>query len=209
MCWGGSTPLRPFAASTWCWITCFSHRGLWKSVSVWLGLSFFTCWGPTFLPMVGKWCLWGGWQSFRTLERHKGLIGGRPVLPIFTPLSTLSSRAFCDSLWGLGISLRLVLFPFLAFSFVACSLANCIILQTVILQTAIVHLTYGLCFFLQQWVVRYGLITLGTNLILKEFPWVKAYHVGLTLDEVNSRVLIFMFLHACPLGSPSSNLVSL
>ena len=42
-CWGGSTPLRPSVISTWCQITCFSHKGLRKSVSIWLGLSFFTC----------------------------------------------------------------------------------------------------------------------------------------------------------------------
>ena len=42
-CWRGSTLLRPFATSTWYQITCFSHRELWRSMSVWLGLSFSTC----------------------------------------------------------------------------------------------------------------------------------------------------------------------
>ena len=56
-CWGGSTPLRPSSILTWCQITCFSHKGLQRSVSVWLGFSFFTCWGLTSLPMVGKRCL--------------------------------------------------------------------------------------------------------------------------------------------------------
>ena len=37
-CWGGSTPLRAFIISTWCQIACFSHKGLQRSVSVWLGL---------------------------------------------------------------------------------------------------------------------------------------------------------------------------
>ena len=66
----------------------------------------------------------------------------RHVLPIFTLPSTLSAGEPYNSLWGLGSSLKLVLFPFLAFSLVTCSLANCIILRTVIL-----HLTYGSCFF--------------------------------------------------------------
>ena len=66
---------------------------------------------------------------FRTLKRHKEPIRGKQVLPIFTPPSTLSTGAPCNSLWGLGSFLRLVLFPFLAFSFVACSLANCIVLH--------------------------------------------------------------------------------
>ena len=59
-CWGGSTPLRPFATSTWCWIACSSHRGPQRNMFVWLGLPFSTWWGPTSLPMVGKRCLWGG-----------------------------------------------------------------------------------------------------------------------------------------------------
>lgn len=184
-CWGGSTPLRPSAILTWFQITCSFHRGPWRSVSVWLGLSFFTCWGPIYLPMVGKQCLWGGWPNFRTLERHGGPIRGRHVLPIFTPPSTLSIRALCGSLWGVGSSLRLVLLPFLAFSFVACSLAKCIILQTVSL-----HLTCGLRFFLQWWVVRYGLITPSTDLVLKEFPRVRAHLARSTSNEVILRVLI-------------------
>ena len=117
---------------------------------------------------------------------HEKPTRGRHVSPIFTTPSTLSGRAPCSSLWDLGSSLRLVLFPFLVFLFVACSLVNCIILQTVIL-----HLACGLCFFLQRWVVRYGLITPGTNLSLKEFPQVKAHHIGLTSDEVGLRVLVF------------------
>ena len=103
--------------------------------------------------------------------------------------------------------MRLVLFQFLAFSLVACSLANCIILQTVTLQIVILYLTCGLCFFLQQWVVRYGLIILGTDLVLKEFPRVRAHLAGLTLDDVSSRVLIFMLLHAFSLEFLSFNLV--
>ena len=59
-CWGGSTPLRPSAISNWCRITCSSYRELGRSVSVWLGISFSTCWGLNSLPMVGKRCLWGG-----------------------------------------------------------------------------------------------------------------------------------------------------
>ena len=74
-------------------------------------------------------------------------------------------------------------------------LANCTIL----------YLTYGLCFFLQWQVVRYGLITPGTDLILREFPRVRAHLVGLTSDEVS----LFIILHAFPLGYFSSNLVSL
>ena len=66
---------------------------------------------------------------FRTLKRHKEPIRGKHVLPIFTPPSTLSTGAPCNSLWGLRSFLRLGLFPFLAFSFVACSLANCIVLH--------------------------------------------------------------------------------
>ena len=80
-------------------------------------------------------------------------------------LSTLSARVPCGNLWGLGSSLRLVLFPFLEFSFVACSHAECIIFENFVL-----HLTYDLCFFLQRWVVSYGLITSGTDLSLREFP---------------------------------------
>ena len=125
---GGSTPLRPFATSTWCGITCFSHRGLWRSMSIWLGLSFYTCWELTSLPMVGKRCLWGGWPFSKTLEMHGGPIRGRHASPIFTPPLTFSVEAPCGNLWDLGSFLRLVLFPFLASSFVACSLANCIVL---------------------------------------------------------------------------------
>ena len=75
-CWGGSTPLRPFATSTWCRITCFSHRGLQRSVSIWLGPSFYICWELTSSPMVGKWYPWGVWPFFKTLKRHRGPTGG-------------------------------------------------------------------------------------------------------------------------------------
>ena len=68
-CWGGSTPLRPSSILTWCQITCFSHKGLQRSVSVWLGFSFFTCWGLTFLPMVGKRCLAYLYSTLDTLSR--------------------------------------------------------------------------------------------------------------------------------------------
>ena len=105
--------------------------------------------------------------------------------------------------------MRLVLFPFFAFSLIACSLANCIILQTVTLQTVILYLICGLCFFLQRWVVRYGLIILGINLVLKEFPRVKAHLATLTSDEVSSRVLIFTLLHAFSLEFLSFNFVPL
>ena len=80
----------------------------------------------------------------------------------------------------------LVLFPSLVFSFVACSLANCTIL----------YLTGGLCFLLQWWIVRYGLITQSTNLNMREFPRVRVLLAGLTSKKV--RVLVFMILHAFP-----------
>jgi len=64
-------------------------------------------------------------------------------------------------------------------------------------------------FLLQWWVVRYGLLTLCTDLNLTEFPRVRAHLVWLTLDEVSLRVLAFMLLHAFPLGYSSFNLVSL
>ena len=134
ICWGGSTPLKPSTTLTWCQITCSSHRGLGRSVSVWLGLSFSTCWGLIFLPMVGKRCYWGGWPSYRTLERHGGSIGGRHVLPISTPLLILLAGAAYDSLWGLRSSLMLVIFSFFALSIVACSLVNCVISRIVILH---------------------------------------------------------------------------
>ena len=57
--------------------------------------------------------------------------------------STLDSL----SMWGLGRSLKLVIFSFFALYLVACTLANCVISKTVILQTAILHLTCGLYFF--------------------------------------------------------------
>ena len=53
------------------------------------------------------------------------------------------------------------------------------------------------------------LITLGTNLNLREFLRVKAPPWGLTSDEVSLRVPIFMLFHAYHLGYFSSNLVSL
>ena len=43
---------------------------------------------------------------------------------------------------------------------------------------------------LQRWVVRYGLITPGTNLVLREFPQVRAHLTRFTLDEVSLRVLV-------------------
>ena len=91
----------------------------------------------------------------------------------------------------------LVLFPSLVFSFVACSLANCTIL----------YLTDDLCFLLQWWIVRYGLITQSTNLNMREFPRVRALLAGLTSKKV--RVLVFMILHAFPLRYSSSSLVLL
>ena len=57
--------------------------------------------------------------------------------------STLDSL----SMWGLGRSLKLVIFSFFALYLVARTLANCVISKTVILQTAILHLTCGLYFF--------------------------------------------------------------
>ena len=44
-CWGGSTPLRPSTTSTWYQIKCSAYRGLQRSTSVRLGISFSTCWG--------------------------------------------------------------------------------------------------------------------------------------------------------------------
>ena len=57
--------------------------------------------------------------------------------------STLDSL----SMWGLGNSLRLVIFSFFALYLIARTLANYVISKTVILQIAILHLTYGLYFF--------------------------------------------------------------
>ena len=37
----------------------------------------------------------------------------------------------------------------------------------------------------------YGLITLGIDLVLKDFPRVRAHFAGLTSDEESSRVLYF------------------
>ena len=88
-CWGGSTPLRPSVTLTWCQITCFSHKRLRRSVSIWLGPSFYIYWELTSSPMVGKQCPWGGGPSSKTLQRHRGLTRGRHVSPIFTPPSTL------------------------------------------------------------------------------------------------------------------------
>ena len=59
------------------------------------------------------------------------------------------------------------------------------------------------------WVVMYGHINPGTDLVLKDFPRVRAHLAGLTFDEVSSRVLVFHTFHAFPLEYPSSNLVSL
>ena len=41
------------------------------------------------------------------------------------------------------------------------------------------------------WVVMYGHINPGTDLVLKDFPRVRAHLPGLTSDEVSSRVLVF------------------
>ena len=57
--------------------------------------------------------------------------------------STLDSL----SMWGLGNSLRLVIFSFFALYLIARTLANYVISKTVILQIAILHLTCGLYFF--------------------------------------------------------------
>ena len=59
---------------------------------------------------------------------------------------------------------------------------------------------------LQRWVVRYGLITLGTDLVLREFPQVKAHLARLTSDVVSLRVLV---VHAFPLEYSSSYLMSI
>ena len=128
---------------------------------------------------------------------HGGPTRGRHILPISTLSLIVVARAPCSSLWGLGSSLMLVLFPSLVFSFVACSLANCTIL----------YLTGGLCFLLQWWIVRYGLITQSTNLNMREFPRGRALLAGLTSKKV--RVLVFMILHAFPLRYSSSSLVLL
>ena len=62
---------------------------------------------------------------------------------------------------------------------------------------------------LQRWVVRYGLITLGTDLVLREFPQVMAHLVRLTSNEVSFRVLVVHASYAFPLEYSSSNLMSL
>ena len=161
--WEGSIPMRPSATLTWCWITCFSYRGLQRSISVWLGPSFYVYWELT----SSQWWENGVLEVVDPLSRlwkcTKGQLGAN--ISHLSLLSTLSARVPCGRLWGLGSPLRLVLFPFLEFSFVACSHANCIILQNFVL-----HLTCGWCFFLQRWVVRYGLITSGTDLSLRKFP---------------------------------------
>ena len=61
-------------------------------------------------------------------------------------------------------------------------------LQTFILPTVVSNL--WLVLLLHQWVVRYGLITPGTNLVLREFPQVKAHLARLTSVEVSLRVLV-------------------
>ena len=49
-------------------------------------LSFYICWVLTYLSMVSKWCPWGGWPSFKTLERHKGQLGvGMSCLSLLHP----------------------------------------------------------------------------------------------------------------------------
>ena len=118
---------------------------------------------------------------------------------IFTIPSTLLAGALCNSLWGLGSSLRLVLFSF-ASLFVAYSFAKLYCLENCHLALVILHLPsckLSSCIqpvvcasFLQQWLVRYGLITLGTNLVLRDFHQVRARFARLTSDEVNSKVLV-------------------
>ena len=124
---------------------------------------------------------------------------------IFTPPLTLLAKALCGSLWGLESSLRLVPFLFVVFLFVACSLANRIALKTVILDllSCIFHL--GNCYLVSDlWlvllfcngrVVTYGLITLVTDLVLKDFCQVRAHLARLTSDEVILRILV---VHAFP-----------
>jgi len=121
-------------------------------------------------------------------------------LPIFTLASTLLAGAPCGAL-------RLALFPSLVFSFVACSIANCIILQMSscklyrFANCTILLLTCGLCFLLQWWIVRYGLITSSINPNLREFLQVRAHLAGLTSDEVSLRVPVFMLLCAVPFAN--------
>ena len=104
---------------------------------------------------------------FQGFWEVKGLTGGKYVLLIFTPPSTLSAKALCGSLWGLGSSLRSVLFLLFTLPLVACSLANCIV---IILQTIILHLLIFVVHHLQWWIVRYGFITPSIDLVLREFP---------------------------------------
>ena len=93
------------------------------------------------------------------MERHGGPTEGKHVSLIFTPPSTFSVQTLYGSLLGLGSSLRLVIFSLFAFSLVAYSLTNCRLVSNL-----------WLVLFLQRWVVRYGLITPGTDLVLREFP---------------------------------------
>ena len=61
-------------------------------------------------------------------------------------------------------------------------------MQTFILPIVVSNL--WLVLLLQWWVVRYGLIIPGTNLVLREFPQVKAHLARLTSDEVSLKVLV-------------------
>ena len=80
-------------------------------------------------------------------------------------------------------------------------------MQTFILPTVVSNL--WLVLLLHRWVVRYGLITPGSNLNLRDFSQLRAHLIGFTSDEVSLRVPDFMLLHAFPLRYSSSNLVSL
>jgi len=69
--------LRRFAILILRWTSCIVHRGRLRSAFGWLESFCCTCWRRTYSPMVGKWCLWGGWPFLETL-RGLGLpIGGR------------------------------------------------------------------------------------------------------------------------------------
>ena len=125
-------------------------------------------------------------------EAWKANQGQTCLAYLYSTLNTLS-RGTLQQLVGswklLEVSYLFILciFTYSLQSCKMCYLENCH-LAFVVLQTVILYLTCGLCFFLQQWVVRYGLITPGTNLVLKDFPQVRAHLVGLTSDEVSLRV---------------------
>ena len=108
---------------------------------------------------------------------------------------------------------KLLEVSFLSISYIfICSLWSCKLYHLAschLANRAILYLTNGLCFLLQRWIGRYGLITLGIDLSLREFPRARAHLAGLTSDKVSLRVLVFKLLHPFPLGYSSSNLVSL